>query len=193
MSEGEKLHRLLEFIAKTDQQSYDYDELIPAYKYGFFKKPNVKEIERLCTLLIQDELLLGTPGNKSGGITVKPQAIAAYYANKYFQKEEEAGYSSSTILRGVIIGGLVLGGLMWLGYIVYERGENLQNAEEKIQNAELKIQQAEAQNQKRQRQIESLSSSKDSLLNQVKSMRTEIENLKKPVQKKPTKVKRSKK
>ena len=192
MSEGEKLHRLLEFIAKTDQQSYDYDELIPAYKYGFFKKPNIKEIERLCRILVNDELLSDSPGKKTGGIEVKPQAIAAYYANRYFQKEE-AGYSSSAILRGAIIGGLVLGGLVWLGYIVYERGENLQNAEEKIQNAELKIQQAEVLNQKRQRQIESLSSSKDSLLNQVKSMRTEIENLKKPVQKKPTKVKRSKK
>ncbi len=192
MSEGEKLHRLLEFISKTDQKSYEYDELIPAYKYGFFKKPNVKEIERLCRILINDELLSELSGKKTGGIEVKPQAIAAYYANRYFQKEEKPGYSSSAILSGIIIGGLVLGGLVWLGYMIYERGERLQSAEEKIQKAEQRIQQAEVLDQKKQRQIESLSSSKDSLLNQVKTMRTEIENLKKPVQKKPTKGKRSK-
>ena len=40
MTEGEKLHRLLKFIVKTGLNTYEYDELIPAFKYGIFKKPN---------------------------------------------------------------------------------------------------------------------------------------------------------
>ena len=109
MSEGEKLHRLLEFMAKTGQKSYTYDELIPAYTYGIFKKPNEKEIERLCAVLINDELVSDAPTSKSGGIAVKPQAIAAYYAKKYFQEEEKPGFSISAILIAVIIVGLVVG------------------------------------------------------------------------------------
>ena len=78
MSEGEKIHSLLKYIVKTGQTTYEYDELIPAFKYGFFKKPNAKEIERLCAAMIFDGLVANSPGKNSGGISIKPQAIEAY-------------------------------------------------------------------------------------------------------------------
>ena len=186
MTEGEKLHRLLKFIVKTGLNTYEYDELIPAFKYGIFKKPNAKEIERLCSMLIFDGLVLNSPGKKSGGISIKPQAIEAYYGGKYFEEKEEEGYSSSAILGAVVIGGAVAGGLLWLGYLSYDRGEKLKSAEKRIQTAE-------QLDQKRLRQIESLSAGRDSLQNHVNTMQTQIEYLKRPALKEPVKVKRRKK
>jgi len=186
MSEGEKLHRLLEYISTTGQSSYEYDELIPAYKYGIFKRPNVKEIERLCKVLVNDDLVTDLEGRKSGGIVIKPQAIAAFYAGKYFQEEEDAGYSSSSILGAVVVGLLVVGGGLWLGYQVYDRGKKLQEAQQTIQRLELR-------DVEKQAKIGSLTISKDSLQNLVTTMSKEIEDLKKPIVKPSTRATRKKK
>ena len=188
MSEGEKLHRLLEFIAKTGEKSYSYEDLIPAFNYGVFKKPNEKEIERLCAILINDELVVDAPDKKSGGINVKPQAVAAYYANKYFQEEEQPKYSGTAILRVVGMVGLIAVGFLWVGYVTYSRGLKLKSAKENLQ-------QDSVRDLNRLKQIESLTASRDSLRNLVKALRVENENLKKPVEKKPTpaKPKRKKK
>ena len=182
------MHRLLEFIAKTGEKSYTYEDLIPSFRYGVFKKPNEKEIERLCAILIQDELVVDAPGKNSGGIAIKPQAVAAYYANKYFTEEERPQVSSAAVLRVVVVVGIIVGGFSWLGYVAYERGEKLKSAEENLQNNVIR-------DQERLKEIERLSASRDSLRNQVKIQRKEIENLKKPVEKKPTpaKPKRKKK
>ena len=173
------------YIEKTSKKSYEYDELIPAYKYGIFKKPNVKEIARLCTVLINDGLVLDSPGKRSGGIVIKPQAIAAYFAGKYFQEEKKPGYSRTTI-QAVIAGMFVIGGGLLLGYSLYDKDEKLQKAEQIIRNMEVRDQES-------LKQIRSLSSTRDSLRNVIKNQRTEIENLKKPAAKEPAKVKRSKK
>lgn len=172
MSEGEKLHRLLEYIAKTGEKSYLYEDLIPAFSYGMFKKPNEKEIERLCAILINDELVVDAPGKKSGGIAIKPQAVAAYYANKYFQEEEQPKVSGSAVLRVLIIGGVVAGAFFWVGYTAWERGSKLNAAEENLQ-------QDAVRDQQRLKTIESITASRDSLRGQIKALRTEIDNLKK--------------
>ena len=193
MSEGEKLHQLLEFMVQTGQTAYEYDELIPAFKYGVFKKPNAKEIERLCSVLIFDGLVLNAPGPKSGGISVKPQAIEAYYGKKYFEVKEKVSYSSIAVLGATVIGSALVGGFGWLGYISHDRGEKLKNAEQRIQTAsEL--------DQKRLSQIDSLSASKnslstkkDSLQKLVNNLRSEIEILKTPAPKKPAKAKQKRK
>ena len=173
MSEGEKIHSLLKYIVKTGQTTYEYDELIPAFKYGFFKKPNAKEIERLCAAMIFDGLVANSPGKNSGGISIKPQAIEAYYGGKYFTEDEKPRYSLSAILGAVVVIA-VLGGFGWLGYMTYEQGEKLKQTEQHIQAAgEL--------NQKRLEKIESLSAREDSLKQLVDTLRTELKNLKKSV------------
>jgi len=185
MSEGEKLHRLLEFMAKTGEKTYLYEELIPAFSYGIFKKPNEKEIERLCGILIQDELVVDAPGKKSGGIAIKPQAVAAFYANKYYQEEEQPKVSSAAVLKAVVIIGVIAGGFLWLGYVSWERGEKIKVAEERLQQDALR-------DQERLKKIESLTLSRDSLRTQVQKLRTEIDNLKKAAEKKPAPVKKKK-
>ena len=173
MSEGEKLHRLLEFMATTGQKSYTYEELIPAYKYGLFKQPNTTEIQRLCHILLTDELV--TDGTQSGhpGITVKPAADAAYYSNKYFQPEEgRSGISVSVVQVLLFVGGVVVASAIWYFYMISDRNR--------------RIDEAAAIDQTRLQQVEILSKKKDSLQNVVKNISAELAKAKKATAKPAT-------
>lgn len=170
MSEEEKIHRLLKYIVKTGQTTYEYDELIPAFSYGLFRKPNVKEIERLCQAMIFDGLVSDSPGKKYGGIAVKPQAIEAYYGGKYFTEAEKPGYSLGA-LAALFVGVGMLAGLAWLGYMTYQQGQQLKQTEQHIQTAR-------DLNQQRLRMIDSLASPEDSLKQLVDTLRAELHSLK---------------
>lgn len=173
MSEEEKIHRLLKYIVKTGQTTYEYDELIPAFSYGLFRKPNVKEIERLCQAMIFDGLVSDSPGKNFGGIAIKPHAIEAYYGNKYFTESEKPGYSLKAV-AGLFIGLGMLGGLAWLGYMTYEQGEKLKQTEQHIQAAR-------DLNQQRLQMIDSLAAREDSLKQLVDTLRSELHSLKQSV------------
>ncbi|MDZ4714373.1 MAG: hypothetical protein SH819_02800 [Cytophagales bacterium] len=174
MSEREKLHRLLKFIIESGRETYSYDELIPAFKYGLFKKPNEKEIERLCAHLISEGLVANAPALKPGGITLKAPGLEAFYAGKYHDEEEEApGYSSAAVLGALLIAFLVIGGAGWLWYIGHQRGQLLQEAEGKTRAAEQMYMQ-------QMHRMDSLKIEKDSLQGVVNKLRKEVEELKKP-------------
>lgn len=179
MSEGEKIHRILKFIVKSGQTSYEYDELIPAFRYGLFKKPNVKEIERLCAAMIFDGLVTNAPGKKYGGIAIKPQAIEAYYGNKYFTESEKPRVSSTAVL-GVLIVITMLGGIAWLGFVSYKQGEELRQTE-----AEMK--RTEDLNMRHLQRIDSLSDREDSLKQLVDTLRAELQGLKNAMKEAPAK------
>jgi len=171
MSEGEKIHRILKYIVKSGLTTYEYDELIPAFRYGLFKKPNVKEIERLCAAMIFDGLVSNSPGKNYGGIAVKPQAIEAYYGNKYFTESEKPKYSLPAILGVMLVVGM-LGGIAWLGYMSYEQGKELRQTEGEVQAAtEL--------SRLRMLKIDSLAHREDSLKQLVDTLRAELHGLKK--------------
>ncbi len=173
MSEGEKIHRILKYIVKSGQTTYEYDELVAAFRYGLFKKPNVKEIERLCGAMIFDGLVTNAPGKNYGGIAIKPQALEAFYGNKYFTESEKPRYSLSAILGVMLVVGM-LGGIGWLGYMTYAQGNELQQTEQEILRAE-KL------NQFRLQKIDSLSHREDSLKQLVDTLRAELHGLKQAI------------
>ncbi len=136
MSDGEKLHKILEFMFKVHaivihaepvistharKSTYTHEQLLEVFKPRLFKKRiTINEISRLCAILTMDGLgtVMKKPGfeNKIGGtigISIDHVKVSEAYRDRKYLANEKPSFVDSNVIKWIVIIFAILGFFGW--------------------------------------------------------------------------------
>ncbi|HEV8512732.1 MAG TPA: hypothetical protein VGQ59_05630 [Cyclobacteriaceae bacterium] len=126
MSDGEKLHMMLEFMSKVHsltihtepaisthakKKTYTYEQLLKAFKKpSFGRQLSIEEIGRLCAIITMDGL--GTAMKKPGfentiggtiGISIDHLKVSEAYTSKKYLSNEKPSFVDSNLIKWIVV------------------------------------------------------------------------------------------